>query len=81
MPWKECFGGGRLESLLEANLGPISKCGRASTCACHDGQLVKNPVGVEKGGAEGEPPVSLEGTHRHMPWLPVFAIALSVQNA
>src|SRR5260370_459721 len=54
MPWKECFGGGRLESLLEANLGPISKCGRASTCACHDGQLVKNPVGVEKGGVEGE---------------------------
>jgi integrase len=23
----------------------------------------------------------LEGAHRHMPWLPVFAIALSVQNA
>jgi site-specific recombinase XerD len=22
-----------------------------------------------------------EGTHRHMPWVPVFAIALSVQNA
>ena len=24
---------------------------------------------------------ALEGAHRHMPWLPVFAIALSVQNA
>jgi len=24
---------------------------------------------------------ALEGTHRNMPWLPVFAIALSVQNA
>jgi site-specific recombinase XerD len=24
---------------------------------------------------------ALEGAHRHMPWLPVFAIALSAQNA
>jgi site-specific recombinase XerD len=24
---------------------------------------------------------ALEGAHRHMPWLPVFATALSVQNA
>ena len=24
---------------------------------------------------------ALEGAHRHMPWLPAFAIALSVQNA
>jgi len=24
---------------------------------------------------------ALEGAHRHIPWLPAFAIALSVQNA
>ena len=53
---------------------------RGSGCPIDYERLLAE-AGVVTGRGERMPPVSLEGAHRHMPCLPVFAIALSAHNA